>query len=52
MNAADVMSSTVIAISQDAPLSQAVRLIIDNHISGLPVVDPAGQREAGMPTAP
>ena len=42
MNAADVMSSTVIAISQDAPLSQAARLMIDNHISGLPVLDPAG----------
>ncbi len=42
MNAADVMSPTVIAISQDAPLSQAVRLMIDNRISGLPVVDTDG----------
>jgi CBS domain-containing protein len=42
MNAADVMSRTVIGISQDAPLSQAVRLMIDNHISGLPVLDADG----------
>ena len=43
MNAADVMSRTVIAISQDAPLSQAVRLMMDNHISGLPVLDQTGR---------
>jgi CBS domain-containing protein len=43
MNAADVMSSTVIGISQDAPLSQAVRLMMDNHISGLPVLDQTGR---------
>jgi len=43
MNAADVMSRTVIAISQDAPLSQAVRLMVDNRISGLPVLDQAGR---------
>jgi CBS domain-containing protein len=49
MNASDVMSGTVIAISQDAPLSQAVRLMIDNRISGLPVVDEAG-RAVGMLT--
>ena len=43
MNAVDVMSRTVIAISKDAPLSQAVRLMVDNHVSGLPVLDEAGE---------
>jgi CBS domain-containing protein len=42
MNAADVMSRTVIAISKDAPLSQAVRLMVDERISGLPVLDADG----------
>ena len=42
MNVADVMSRNVIAISPDAPLSQAVRLMIDRRISGLPVLDPDG----------
>jgi CBS domain-containing protein len=49
MNAADVMSGTVIAVSRDAPLSQAVRLMVDNRISGLPVLDEAG-RAVGMLT--
>jgi len=49
MNAADVMSRNVIGISADAPLSQAVRLMIDRRISGLPVLDAAG-RPIGMLT--
>lgn len=43
MNAADLMTPTVIAIRPEAPLSQAVRLMIDNRVSGLPVLDEAGQ---------
>lgn len=43
MNAAEVMSRTVVVISQDAPLSQAVRLMLDGRISGLPVVDGLGR---------
>ena len=49
MNAADVMSRNVIGISADAPLSQAVRLMIDHRISGLPVLDATG-RPTGMLT--
>lgn len=43
MRVADLMSHSVIAIARDAPLSQAVQMMLDNHISGLPVVDPGGQ---------
>lgn len=49
MNAADVMTRSVIAINQDAPLSQAVRLMLDGRISGMPVVDGLG-RPVGMLT--
>ncbi|MGH7044137.1 MAG: CBS domain-containing protein [Acetobacteraceae bacterium] len=42
MNAGDIMSRTVIAVRAEAPLEQAVRLMIDNRISGLPVLDAAG----------
>jgi CBS-domain-containing membrane protein len=42
MNAADVMSPVVIAVRSAAPLAQAVRLMIDNRISGLPVLDESG----------
>ncbi|HET6182917.1 MAG TPA: CBS domain-containing protein [Acetobacteraceae bacterium] len=43
MNAADVMSRTVIAINEDAPLSQAVRLMLDGRVSGMPVLDKEGR---------
>lgn len=49
MNAGEIMSRTVIAIDQDAPLSQAVRLMLDGRISGLPVLDGSG-RPMGMLT--
>ncbi len=49
MIAADIMSRSIIAISPDAPLAQAVRLMIDHHISGLPVIDTEG-RAVGMLT--
>jgi CBS domain-containing protein len=43
------MSRNVIAISPDAPLVQAVRLMIAQRVSGLPVLDTSG-RPAGMLT--
>lgn len=43
MIAADIMSRSVVAISPDAPLVQALRLMIDHHVSGLPVIDMEGQ---------
>jgi len=42
MKAADVMTSPIVAVRTDATLSQAVRLMVDNRISGLPVLDEAG----------
>jgi len=38
MLAADLMSRSVVAISPDAPLAQAIRLMIDHRVSGLPVI--------------
>jgi CBS domain-containing protein len=38
----EVMSREVLAIRRDATLPQAVRLMLDKRISGLPVVDEAG----------
>jgi CBS domain-containing protein len=40
MKASDVMTRRVITIGADATIMQAVNLMLDNRISGLPVVDP------------
>jgi CBS domain-containing protein len=39
MLAQDVMTRTVAAVHADTPLAEAVSLLVDRHISGLPVVD-------------
>lgn len=39
---AEVMSSPVISVRGDTPLQEAVKLMSEHHISGLPVVDAAG----------
>jgi CBS domain-containing protein len=39
MKAADVMSRNVFSIPPEAPLMQAVRIMLQHHISGLPVID-------------
>jgi len=49
MNAADIMTRSVITISPEATLADAVRLMLDQRISGLPVIDSAG-RLVGMLT--
>lgn len=49
MKASDVMTQPVIAIRHDASLRDAVRLMLDNRISGLPVVDYDG-KPVGMLT--
>jgi CBS domain-containing protein len=49
MLVADLMSRSVVAISPDAPLAQAIRLMIDHRVSGLPVIDAEG-RAVGMLT--
>ncbi len=43
MLARDVMTQRVISIESDAPIMQAVRLMLQNRISGLPVVGPKGE---------
>ena len=39
MKAKDVMTSPVVSIEQDASIFQAVRIMLQRHISGLPVID-------------
>ena len=42
LTVADVMTQPVLSVSPNTPLQQAVQMISDHHISGLPVVDAAG----------
>ena len=42
MQAGHHMTSPVIAVRPETPLDQAVRLMVENRISGLPVLDAAG----------
>jgi CBS domain-containing protein len=39
MNAADVMSRDVVTVRRGASIAEAIRLMLDNRISGLPVLD-------------
>jgi CBS domain-containing protein len=43
MNASDVMTSKVVSVGRDAPIGDAIRLMLDHRISGLPVVDGSGK---------
>ena len=43
MKAADIMTRQVVTIEVDAPIAKAVRLMVENHISGLPVLDTTGK---------
>lgn len=43
MNAKDVMTRDVVSIQPDATVLQAARLMLQHHISGLPVIDKAGK---------
>ena len=49
MNASDVMTHNVVSAEQNAPIGDAIRLMLDHRISGLPVVDGSG-KVAGMLT--
>lgn len=42
MKAKDIMTQRVISVGPDATIYAAARLMLQNHISGLPVVDSAG----------
>src|SRR6478736_1663446 len=39
MNASDVMTRNVVWAGRNAPIGDAIRLMLDHRISGLPVVD-------------
>jgi CBS domain-containing protein len=43
MKAVDVMTREIISISPDASIMEAVRLMLQHKISGLPVIDTAGK---------
>ncbi len=39
IRARDIMSRNVISVQKDAPILEAVELLVENNISGLPVVE-------------
>lgn len=39
LRARDIMSENVISVQKDAPILEAVKLLVENNISGLPVVE-------------
>ena len=43
MKTSEVMSRRVVSIGPDAPIRDAIRLMLDHRISGLPVVDGVGK---------
>lgn len=43
MKAADVMTRNVVSVKPDATVLQAARLMLQHHISGLPVIDDGGR---------
>lgn len=43
MKAKDIMTTSVVTMPLDGDVGEAVRLMLHHHISGLPVVDPAGR---------
>ena len=42
MKASDIMSSRVVSVVPEATVVDAIKLMLDNRISGLPVIDKAG----------
>ena len=42
MRAADVMTPDPVSISPDAPITEAIRLMLERKFSGLPVVNARG----------
>jgi CBS domain-containing protein len=43
MNAADIMTRNILSVGPDTPIAKAIALMLDNHVSGLPVIDEVGQ---------
>ena len=42
MKAKDIMTSRVVSVEADTPILQAVRIMLQRRVSGLPVVDNDG----------
>ncbi len=43
LTARDVMTAPVVSMTPDRPLTEALRLLLDQSISGLPVIDDEGR---------
>ena len=43
MKASDVMTRDLVTVGPGTPVAQAIRLMLDNQVSGLPVLDGAGK---------
>jgi CBS domain-containing protein len=43
MNTSEIMTRNVVSISQDASVRDAIRLMLEHRVSGLPVVDDTGK---------
>jgi CBS domain-containing protein len=39
MNASDVMTRNIVTVQRGTPVAEAIRLMLDNRVSGLPVLD-------------
>jgi CBS domain-containing protein len=42
MNATDVMTRDVLTVAPTTPIAEAIRVMLEKHVSGLPVIDAAG----------
>jgi CBS domain-containing protein len=43
MNAADIMTRDILSVGPETPVAEAIGLMLDNRVSGVPVIDEAGQ---------
>ncbi len=43
MNASDVMTRNIVTVRRDSSIAEAIRLMLDNRLSGLPVLDDEGK---------
>jgi CBS-domain-containing membrane protein len=40
---AEVMTRTIVPVGRDTPVAEAIRMMLENHIGGLPVMDEVGR---------
>ena len=43
MKASEVMTRNVVTVGRGTPVAKAIRVMLDNHVSGLPVLDDDGK---------